>query len=166
MASIREQIAAHLATGKKTAKELYANLKDAENEKQVSNALYQMRKAGQVERDEDGRYTLAGKTIAMGKLSTAKKENLKNAVASLARAQDAADRTVSPLNARLGADHRKNTPPALALRRTLENSITQTQNALDDYLSSLADQTVLIPLRAARDAARAALTAFDSKKEA
>ncbi len=165
MASIREQIAAHLATGKKTAKELYANLKDAENEKQVSNALYQMRKAGQVERDEDGRYTLAGKTIAMGKMSTANKKKLKNAVASLARTLDAADRTVSPLNARLGANQ-KNTPPDLVLRSTLENSITQTQNALDDYLASLADQTVLIPLRAARDAARAALTAFDSKKEA
>jgi hypothetical protein len=153
MSSIREQIATHLASGKKTAKELYANLKDAENEKQVSNALYQMRKAGQIERDEDGRYTLAGKAIVMNKLSPAKKEKLKKAVAALT-----ADT--------IGVEHQKNTPPALALRRTLENSITQTQNALDDYLSSLADQTVLVPLRTARDSARAALAAFDSKKEA
>ena len=50
------------------------------------------------------------------------------------------------------------------VRAVLTKNATATQAALDEYLATVANPCILVPLRAARDSARDALAAFDRQQ--
>lgn len=174
MASIRPQVLAQLKRGPKSPEQLLKAIDEIENEKQLANCLYNLRKAGEVRRLDDGRYEL-GKEAGFAATRAKAAAKSRDPVPAAPAAKNLADheqaelthatvRAAGLLIARGAADPRKLPPEIREQRAALEEAAVKTQDALDDYLASVADPKILKPLRDARDATRASLKVFDALK--
>ncbi len=154
MATIRPQVLAQLKRAPKSLEQLHAAIDEIENEKQLANCLYNLRKAGEVRKCDDGRYEL-GKE----KNGSTTRDPIKAAAAKYLVDHKNAER----FNAAQPANPLRQMAPEIREQRDmLEKAALETQDALDAYLASVADPKILKPLRAARDATRAAVKAFDA----
>lgn len=189
MVSIRPQVLAQLKRGPRSPEQLRKAITEIESEKQLANCLYNLRKAGEIRRLDDGRYELG---VEKGFAATRPKVSAREGAAAnptprdpiLAAPADPMEtcercsaplihgqpcfctkRTASTVPATVGQGGREadawNNLQAREQRALLEKAAADTQDALDEYLASIADPKILKPLRAARDATRAALAAID-----
>ncbi len=171
MATIRPQVLAQIKRGPKSPEQLLKAIDEIENEKQLANCLYNLRKAGEVRRLDDGRYELgfekgfAVTRSTVGAHETPRKP--RDPIVDEMRAAPAfAPVAKVPAAPAQSAAATKPDPALREYRDDLEAAAVKTQDALDEYLASVADPKILKPLRAARDATRAALKAFDASQAA
>lgn len=173
--SLREPVLAALAEGPRSRGELHAALPDVENAKQLANCLYNLRQAGLIRREADGRYRLAGRggkkampEIPMPSPARTDKPPRRERVrvddpaidrGIGARKVQSIDAGVLAMQVARGGIVGINA----ATRRALEKVATDAQAALDDYLAAIGDPRIIEPLRAVRDNARAALEAEEGK---
>lgn len=113
--------------------------------KQLSNALYQLKQAKEIERDQNGVY----------------KRRLPEAPSPPHGPRSKASEAPVPSKP-------TRTPPAAAetanddtIHALLARNLSQAQNILDEYVWTVGDPRILKPLMTARDQARAALTAYE-----
>lgn len=132
-----------------------------ENKKQLANALTALKAKKVLERDGDGNYRLrvSGETKPGRRgRRPGKTPPIAPAVRAAARALDIPAETAQR-HLDDARDHGNGT-----LAAQLEQLERAAQDALDDYLFSLADPAMLTPLRTARDAAREARARWQAKE--
>ena len=172
MPSIRKSVLEHLARKPMTTAQLLEAIPEIENKKQLANCLHRLRCAGDVARLGDGHYATTGtptdrappppapppppsrrRAAADDDDSFDAPANFAALRAHLAQLNDfkQAERT----RERVASDDD-------TVRTILERAVADSQQALDEYVTAVADPRILGPLRNARDEARAALAALDN----
>lgn len=151
MSALHQAIQEVLARERMPFEALYGCLQDRlENKKQLANALTALKAKKILARDDDGNYHLR----VSGETKPAKRGGRGR------RPREASPMAAAP--AITESDAKGN--GAFATR--LEHLEREAQDALDDYLFSLANPAILTPLRAARDAAREARAQWQAKEGA
>ncbi len=152
---IRDKLREALGEGPATSDELHQKIKELENPKQLANLLYNMKKAGEIDRNEERQYYLLGVTPkarrAVEPRPERKKREKKPGRAKVRRRANGTAQVSRPATSRAAA--------GLA-RALLENLADQAQRSLDEYIYSVCDKQTLGRLTAIRDTARANLNEF------
>jgi len=150
MSAQRDEVLALLrAQGPLQVNQIMAGCELIETGKELSNYLYNLRKAGEIARDDAGRYYLpAGGNTAPPPAASPETETPQP------RKKAATVRRVSKPASPAAAS-----PPA-HVRAALDRSVEAAQAALDEYVYSVGDRALLDSLMAVRDAARKAREAW------
>ncbi len=145
---IREKLRALLGQGPATSEELHQNIKELENQKQLANLLYNMKKAGEIDRNDDRQYYLVGSAPKAQRAVETKRDKQPGSTKRTRRAQK-------------GTAHRSKAAASRAaagLACTLLKKLAEdAQRALDEYIYSVCDKKALGRLTSVRDVTRANL---------
>lgn len=148
---LRDEILELLKKGPMTRDELRQKAKSCPDPKQVSNALFNLRVGGQVQKMGNQTWAIADAAGA-----TEKAPSKVRAIA------DRITCDVSPLAGAAALKFRDTDAVEQILRKAADDA----QAAIDEYVSRLGDPGILGPLRAARDQARLALENYRKARAA
>lgn len=154
---LRDEILELLRKGPMTRDELRQAAKSCPDPKQVSNALFQLRVGGHVQKMGDHKWAITDGAGAKEK-APSKVRAMTDLIARADRiAQRPTTAAATPTPAAAGTG---------SLDQILEKAVEDAQGALDAYVSSLGDPEILRPLRAMRDHARTALDNYRKARAA
>lgn len=154
------------AQGPLESKLVYERLREWDS-KSVANRIFTLKQRGLLVSSDRGLNDITAKGRALlaelgGPPVDGKPADAGVAPLAAARTQAQVVRTKEPFGS-------SDTPPLpgpdAGLLGLLTRAARNAQDALDDYLAMIADPRILEPLRAARDQSRAALQAFEGRKD-
>lgn len=138
-------------TGPTTAAALFDASELLQDRKQLSNLLYNLKKAGEVDRLEDGAYVISGAPGADADGT----DTAPSAARRKKRRKPAARRGPRKAISKLRPTRTEGSVLAM-----LQQSLDATQAAIDEYVFEVGDPKILEPLMRARNEARSALEAY------
>jgi len=129
------------------------------DQKQLSNALYNLKKAGKITRGDSGLYSVAAGSAVIPPDATPprKKQVARKAGKPAGAQQRRGDKSSAPGRSKPSAPAPLGTNSVLSV---LLHAVEAAQAAIDEYVYAVGDASILDPLMTARNEARRAVAAY------